>query len=131
MKLYNVNNTNNTEYLNMEYSKREQLVKKRVYNNMTEILPAYSLKNFVHKFIVNSDEIFIFRKQFSVSFALNNFMNYCFRIYDRILNKITLNKESGAVTFHDAKINLSEAFPMEFKESVSLRLSRNFSVISY
>lgn len=96
---------------------------------MTEILPCYSLKNFVHKFIVNSDEIFIFRKQFSVSFALNNFMNYCFRIYDRILNKMSVNKESGAITFHDAKINLTDTYINDFRESVPLRLSRNFSVI--
>ena len=112
----------------MDIPKREVLIRNNVFNFMNEILPSYSLKNFVHKFIVNSDEIFIFRKQFSVSFALNNFFNYSFRIYDRLLNKITVNKESGSLTFHDAKINLNDAFTNDFKESVPLRLSRNFSV---
>ena len=113
----------------MEITKRESLIRQKVFNFMNEVLPCYSLKNFIHKFIINSDEIFIFRKQFSISFALNNFMNYSFRIYDRFLNKISVNKESGSLTFHDSKINLNESFINDFKEPVPFRLSRNFSVL--
>lgn len=76
----------------------------KVYYRMCEILPIYKLKNFIHKFIINCDEIFIFRKQFATSYALNSLMSNIFRVQDELyLDKISFNKETGSVTFHSMK----------------------------
>jgi len=80
------------------------IVNKEVYTRMAEIFPVYKLKNFIHKFIINCDEIFIFRKQFATSYALNNLIGNIFRIQDELyLDKISFNKETGSVTFHGMK----------------------------
>jgi len=80
------------------------LVNREVFYRMTEIFPIYKLKNFIHKFIINCDEIFIFRKQFATSYALNNLMSNIFRIQDDLyLDKISFNKETGSMTFHSMK----------------------------
>ncbi len=80
------------------------VVNKEVYKKMTEVFPIYKLKNFIHKFIINCDEIFIFRKQFATSYALNNLMSNIFKIQDDLyLDKISFNKETGSVTFHGMK----------------------------
>lgn len=127
---------------------------KRVYSRMKNILPAYNMKNFVHKFIINCDEIFIFRKQFATSYALNNLFCYLFKLQDEMyLDRITFNKETGSITLHGMKYfkydnlvnllyasevnnsnpNIIKTVPLQVKnlirkEIVPLRLSRNINV---
>ena len=65
---------------------------------MCEIIPQDSLKNFIHKFIETTEDIFIFRKQFSISYSINNLFSYI--ISDNILLKnISFNKETGFCSY--------------------------------
>ena len=50
--------------------------KQKVFEKMCKILPQDSFKNFIHKFILTSDDVLLFRRQFSVSYAINNLMNF-------------------------------------------------------
>ncbi len=47
----------------LSYDEKE--IKERIFYRICQIFPKNSLKNFVHKFITISNDIFIFRKQFS------------------------------------------------------------------
>lgn len=98
---------------------------------MLKVCDFYSLKNFIHKFIINCDEIFIFRKQFTTSFAANNFLCYLFKLQEHLnLNKISLNKETGSITLHNLQyLNYNKyAFNAKNKEIVPFRLTPNITV---
>jgi hypothetical protein len=165
LKLFDSNkNTNNMNNNNKLFKKNGNLnengipicenlenleVIKKVYSQMNKILPVFNLKNFIHKFIINCDEIFIFRKQFATSYALNNLLCNIFKLQDELyLDRISFNKETGSVTFHGMKYfkndNLSNLLLPENnnnninnsvqikninkKDLVPLRLSRNINV---
>lgn len=106
-----------------------------VYARMNKLLPIYSLKNFIHKFIINCDEIFIFRKQFSTSYALNSLIYYLFKTQKSItLNKISFNKETGSVTFHHSTLPIFDDFNKNNllqKDIVPFRITRNINVFYF
>ena len=111
------------------YSDEEIL--RKTYFVMKEILPNYNLKSFIHKFIINCDEIFIFRKQFATSLAINNLFSYVMKFEKNMtLNKISFNKESGAIIIHEMRYpNLKEyQYLTQNQFPVPLRLSRNIKV---
>ena len=101
----------------------------KLFYKMCEIIPQDSLKNFIHKFIETTEDIFIFRKQFSISYSLNNLFSYI--ISDNILLKnISFNKETGFCSFNsDLTIFPNNYFKdiIEQKEGTSLRLTKNIS----
>ena len=66
---------------------------------MCKILPQDSFKNFVHKFILTSEDILLFRKQFTTSYAINNLMNFII-LDNTILKNISFNKETGLCVFN-------------------------------
>jgi hypothetical protein len=106
---------------------------KKVFYKMTDLVPLYNLKNFIHKFIINCDEIFIFRKQFATSYAINNFLTYIFKLQEVLnLNKISFNKETGSITFHDIKYRgyqeYSKIISNNRTDIVPFRISRNINV---
>jgi len=95
---------------------------------MTQILPNHCFKGFIHKFIINCDENFIFRKQFTASYSVNNFFSFLFSTNELNLSSILLNKENGIISLNESdfyavnKIN---------KEHMPFRISRNIEVLSY
>ena len=101
----------------------------KLFYKMCEIIPQDSLKNFIHKFIETTEDIFIFRKQFSISYSLNNLFSYI--ISDNIILKnISFNKETGFCLF---KTDLTKFSDNQFKdiieqkEGTPLRLTKNIS----
>lgn len=120
-KLDNSNNLSKLDFYN------ENILNK-VYEKMCQIVPIYHLKNFIHKFIINCDEIFIFRKQFTTSFAINNFLMYILKTQHGMkLNKISFNKETGSVSIHDLKYDSYALYQIN-RQPVPFRLSRNINV---
>jgi hypothetical protein len=114
-----------------DYSSKEVLI--RVYGKMKELLPKYNLKSFIHKFIINCDEIFIFRKQFAASLAVNNFLANLLKFEQNMtLNKISFNKDTGSTSLHDLKFMSFHDFSSDSNfvrnEDVPFRLSRNITV---
>ena len=103
--------------------------KQKVFEKMCKILPQDSFKNFVHKFILNSDEILLFRKQFSTSYAINNLMNFIFN-EDITLKNISFNKETGFCLFNtDLTMFTDNEYKdlIEQKITTPLRLTKNIS----
>ena len=100
----------------------------KVYKDMIQKIPNYNLKNFIHKFIINCDEIFIFRKQFATSLAINNLLSYIFKIQNNMkLNKISFNKETGSITIHDNQYDSYAKFSSS-KSNIPFRITRNINV---
>jgi hypothetical protein len=105
-----------------------EAVLKKTYYNMLDIMPIYNLKNFIHKFIINCDEIFIFRKQFATSLAINNLLCYVFKLQNTLkLNRISFNKETGSITLHDIKYDPFERCNSS-KPQIPFRISKNIEV---
>ena len=96
---------------------------------MCKILPQDSFKNFIHKFILTSDDVLLFRRQFSVSYAINNLMNFIFN-EDIILKNISFNKSTGFCIFNtDLTMFTDNEYKdlIEQKASTPLRLTKNIS----
>jgi hypothetical protein len=107
-----------------------EAILKPVYYKMLERMPSYNLKNFIHKFIINCDEIFIFRKQFATSLAINNLLCYVFKLQNNLrLNRITFNKETGSITLHDIKYDSFERYnSISNKPVLPFRITKNIEV---
>jgi hypothetical protein len=105
-------------------------IKQKVFNKMVKIIPPNTFKCFIHKFLIASDDIFIFQKQFATSYALNSLFVYLFGNY-LTLHKISFNKDNGSCTFHDPKYELNnDGFKTEINKNtdqISIRLSKNIS----
>ena len=89
---------------------------------MTQILPSHCFKGFIHKFIINCDENFIFRKQFTTSYSVNNFFSFLFSTNELNLSTILLNKENGIISLNESYFNATN------KEEMPFRISRNIEV---
>ncbi len=104
-------------------------IKEKLFYKMCEIIPQDSLKNYIHKFISTTEEIFIFRKQFAISYAINNL--FSFIISDNIMLKnISFDKETGFCTFHtDISLFKNNQYNdiLEQKKGTPLRLTKNIS----
>ena len=101
----------------------------KLFYKMCKILPQDSLKNFIHKFILSSEEILIFRKQFTVSYSINNLLSFIF-LENIILKNISFNKETGFCTFNtDLTLPTDNEYKeiIEQKEGTPLRLTKNIS----
>ena len=101
----------------------------KVFEKMCTILPQDSFKIFINKFNLSGEDILLFRKQFTVSYSINNLMNFIFN-EDIFLKNISFNKENGLCIFNT---DLSK-FPendykdlLEQKNSITLRLTKNIS----
>jgi len=70
----------------------------KLFNRMCKILPQDSFKNFIHKFILTSEDVLLFRKQFTISYAINNLLNFII-LDNTILKNISFNKETGFCLF--------------------------------
>ena len=101
----------------------------KLFNRMCQILPQDSLKNFIHKFILTSEDILLFRKQFTISYSINNLMNFI--ILDNvILKNISFNKETGLCVFNTdlTTFPLNEYKELEEQKSgTPLRLTKNIN----
>ena len=86
---------------------------------MCQIFPKNSFKSFIHKFITASDDIFIFRKQFTTSYDLNSILGFLESIK---LNNISFNKETGYCAFNDIQY-----LYFEDREMGQIRLTKNIS----
>ena len=101
----------------------------KLFKRMCKILPQDSLKNFIHKFILTSEDILLFRKQFTISYAINNLMNYLI-LDNTILKNISFNKETGFCVFNT---DLGMFTDNEYKEleeqkkGTPLRLTKNIN----
>ena len=96
---------------------------------MCKILPQDSLKNFIHKIILTSEEILIFRKQFTSSYSINNLLSFIF-LDNIILKNISFNKETGFCTFNsDLTLPTDNEYKeiIEQKDGTPLRLTKNIS----
>jgi hypothetical protein len=115
--------------LDPNYLYYSDINKQKVFERMCKVLPQDSFKNFVHKFILTSDDILLFRRQFSVSYAINNLMNFIFND-DIILKNISFNKESGFCIFNtDLTMFTDNEYKdlIEQKTTTPLRLTKNIS----
>ena len=96
---------------------------------MCKIISQDSLKNFIYKSILSSEEILVFRKQFTISYSINNLLSFIF-LDNIILKNISFNKETGFCTFNS---DLTLFTDNEFKEiskqkdGTPLRLTKNIS----
>jgi len=63
----------NTDLLYYSSENNENL-----FYKMCKIIPQDSLKNFIHKFILVSQDILLFRKQFTISYSINNLLSFIF-----------------------------------------------------
>ena len=101
----------------------------KLFYKMCKIIPQDSLKNFIHKFILTSEEILLFRKQFTVSYSINNLLSFIFS--DNILLKdISFNKENGFCSFNsDLTLFTDNEYKeiIEQKDGTPLRLTKNIS----
>ena len=88
---------------------------------MCQIFPKNSFKSFVLKFITTSDDIFIFRKQFTTSYGLNSNLGYIF-LESIKSNNISFNKEIVSCAFNDIQYLYFEDREME-----QIRLTKNIS----
>ena len=101
----------------------------KLFKRMCKILPQDSFKNFVHKFILTSEDILLFRKQFTTSYSVNNLMNFII-LDNTILKNISFNKETGLCVFNT---DLSMFADNEYKELIQqkqgtpLRLTKNIN----
>jgi hypothetical protein len=96
---------------------------------MCKIIPQDSLKNFMHKFILTSEDILLFRKQFTISYSINNLLSFIFS--DNILLKdISFRKENGFCSFNsDLTLFTDNEYKeiIEQKDGTPLRLTKNIS----
>jgi hypothetical protein len=101
----------------------------KIFYKMCEIIPQDSLKNYIHKFILTTEDIFIFRKQFTISYAINNLFSYI--ISDNILLKnISFEKETGFCIFNTDMSSFKNNQYNEIiqqKKGTPLRLTKNIS----
>ena len=101
----------------------------KLFYKMCKILPQDSLKNFIHKIILTSEEILIFRKQFTSSYSINNLLSFIF-LDNIILKNISFNKETGFCTFNsDLTLPTDNEYKeiIEQKDGTPLRLTKNIS----
>ena len=65
----------------------------------------YLLSSFFHRIFYNVDELFLFKKYFTIYHAVNSFFAYVFTQVDQFtLNQIQVSKTSGLLSFNDAKL---------------------------
>ena len=62
------------KYFINKTTRRNKEIKERLFYRMCQIFPKNSFKSFVLKFITTSDDIFVFRKQFTTSYGLNSIL---------------------------------------------------------
>ena len=102
----------------------------KLFKRMCKILPQDSLKNFIHKFILTSEDILLFRKQFTTSYAINNLMNFII-LDNTILKNISFNKETGLCVFNNTDLTVfTDNEYKELKEQklvTPLRLTKNIN----
>ena len=101
----------------------------KLFYKMCKIIPQDSLKNFIHKFILSSEDILLFRKQFTISYSINNLLSFIF-LDNIILKNISFNKETGFCTFNsDLTLFTDNEYKeiIEQKEGTPLRLTKNIS----
>ena len=101
----------------------------KLFYKMCKIIPQDSLKNFIHKFLLNSEDILLFRRQFTISYSINSLTYFTF--FDNILLKnISFNKENGFCSFNtDLNLFTGNQYKeiIEQIEGTPLRLSKNIS----
>ena len=101
----------------------------KLFYKMCKIIPQDSLKNFIHKFILTSEDILLFRKQFTISYSINNLLSFIFS--DNILLKdISFRKENGFCSFNsDLTLFTDNEYKeiIEQKDGTPLRLTKNIS----
>ena len=111
-----------------------KITNEEIFERMCEYLPQDSLKNFIHKIIVNFDDLFMYKKNFTNSFSINSFLGYL--ISDKMfLNNIKIKKDDGSLIIknnnHIINANSNSLFK-ENIEKITIRLSKNISYfISY
>ena len=119
-----INSNLNTDLLYYSSENNEKL-----FYKMCKIIPQDSLKNFIHKFILASEDILLFRKQFAISYSINNLLSFIF-LDNIILKNIAFNKETGFCTFNtDLTLFTDNEYKeiIEQKEGTPLRLTKNIS----
>jgi phosphatidylinositol kinase/protein kinase (PI-3 family) len=68
-------------------------------------IKPYLLTSFFHRIFYSVDELFIFKKYFTTYHATNSFFSYAFNQADVFtLQQLSVNKQSGCVSFNDAKL---------------------------
>jgi hypothetical protein len=101
----------------------------KLFYKMCKIIPQDSLKNFIHKFILSSEDILLFRKQFTISYSINNLLSFIF-LDSIVLKNIAFNKETGFCTINsDLTLFTDNEYRevIEQKEGTPLRLTKNIS----
>ncbi len=77
------------------------------------------LSSFFHRIFYNVDDLFLFKKYFTVHHAVNSFFAYVFTQADCFnLNQMSVSKTSGCLTFNEAKL-------IEFLKNRNLRKAVN------
>ena len=119
------------KYMNIVYKKvyYSSENNEKLFYKMCKIIPQDSLKNFIHKFLLNSEDILLFRRQFTISYSINSLTYFTF--FDNILLKnISFNKENGFCSFNtDLNLFTGNQYKeiIEQIEGTPLRLSKNIS----
>ena len=115
--------------LDSNYLYFSEINNEKLFKRMCKILPQDSLKNFLHKFILKSEDILLFRKQFTISYAINNLINFII-LDNTILKNISFNKETGFCIFNTDLTMLPDNEYKEIddqKKGTPLRLTKNIN----
>ena len=115
--------------LDSNYLYYSEINNEKLFKRMCKILPQDSLKNFLHKFILKSEDILLFRKQFAISYAINNLINFII-LDNTILKNISFNKETGFCIFNTDLTMLPDNEYDEIKDQkigTPLRLTKNIN----
>ena len=101
----------------------------KLFKRMCKIIPQDSLKNFMHKFILTSEDILLFRKQFTTSYAINSLINFII-LDNTLLKNISFNKETGFCIFNTDLTLFTDNEPKDLneqKKGTPLRLTKNIN----
>ena len=115
--------------LDSNYLYYSEINNKKLFDRMCKILPQDSLKNFIHKFILTSEDILLFRKQFTTSYAINNLMNFII-LDNTLLKNISFNKETGFCVFNTDLTMFTDNEYKDLEEQkigTPLRLTKNIT----
>lgn len=93
----------------------------------------FLFSSYFHRIFYNVDDLFIFKKQFTIYHGTNSFFNYIFNQYEySTLNSISFCKTSGRLNVSDGKLLDSlKAFLESYKKGPFDQIEQNHMENTY
>ena len=85
--------------------KKAQIIEETFHEMQNLHCKPYMLSSFFHHIFYNVDDLFLFKKYFTVHHAVNSFFSYVFSLAESFnLNQMSVSKTSGCLTFNEARL---------------------------